>query len=398
MTARPNYRFAFGLVTSLFFLWGFSYGLLDVLNKHFQDTLNITRARSAWLQAAYFGAYFLLALPAAKTIGRYGYKAAILWGLALFAGGALLVIPATLVASFGFFLAAMFIIASGLAFLETAANPYVTLLGDPAHSARRLNLSQSFNGLGQFAAPLIAANVLFSASSPDAEHAPVRTIYAVIATVVIAVAVLTWRTSMPTNPARTSTLDASGPSIWSHRAFRFGVIAQFFYVAAQVCVGAFFINYMTEAQPGISTADASRWLSAGLLCFLIGRFAGTALMTRIAPARLLTVYALANIVLICLVVAALPRVSGIALIGVFFFMSIMFPTIFALAVQPLGERTEQGASYLIMSIVGGAIVPPLMGWIGDLHGITAAYVVPLACFVVVATYGWQQAQQLVPTA
>lgn len=399
MSARPNsYRLAFALVTSLFFLWGFSYGLLDVLNKHFQDTLNITRARSAWLQAAYFGAYFLLAMPAAKTIGRYGYKAAILCGLALFAGGALLVIPATSVASFGFFLGAMFIIASGLAFLETAANPYVTLLGEPAHSARRLNLSQSFNGLGQFVAPLIAANVLFSATAPAAEHAPVRAIYVAIAAVVIAVAVLTWRTSMPVNPARTQAANASGPSIWSHDVFRWGVIAQFFYVAAQVCVGAFFINYMTEAQPGISSADASRLLSAGLLCFLIGRFAGTALMTRIAPARLLTAYAIANIVLIGLVVASVPRISGVALIGVFFFMSIMFPTIFALAVRPLGERTEQGASYLIMAIVGGAIVPPLMGWIADLHGIATAYVVPLACFVVVAAYGWRQPQQLGPSA
>jgi FHS family L-fucose permease-like MFS transporter len=393
-TRRP-YRLAFILVTSLFFMWGLSYGLLDVLNKHFQETLNVTRARSAWLQAAYFGAYFLLAMPAAATISRFGYKCAILCGLCLFAGGALLVIPATLVSSFTFFLGAMFVIASGLAFLETAANPYVTLLGDSAHAARRLNLSQSFNGLGQFVAPLIAANVLFTGAATNAAHAAVQAIYGVIAGIVVALAVVTWRTTMPSNPAKTAstvtlTVTSTMP-VWSHDRFRWGVIAQFFYVAAQVGVGAFFINFMTETQSGVTSADASRLLSVGLLCFLAGRFAGTALMTRIPPARLLTTYALINMALIAVVIAAIPRVSSIALIAVFFFMSIMFPTIFALAVKGLGERTEQGSSYLIMSIVGGAIVPYFMGWIGDVHGIAAAFAIPLCCFAVVAMYGWRVA-------
>jgi MFS transporter, FHS family, L-fucose permease len=386
-----RYRLAFILVTSLFFMWGLSYGLLDVLNKHFQDTLGITRARSAWLQAAYFGAYFLMAMPAAMVIGRSGYKTAILCGLGLFATGALLVIPSTQLPSFPFFLGAMFVIASGLAFLETAANPYVTLLGSAAHSERRLNLSQSFNGLGQFVAPLIAAQFLFEPANGNSEHTPVRAIYAVIACIVLLLAFLTWRTQMPEGAAVDNLPRDNGAasSLWSQRRFRWGVVTQFCYVAAQVCVGAFFINYVTEQQTGISSADAARLLSLGMLCFLIGRFVGTAVMTRIAPERLLMIYGLINVVLTAVVVASIDRISMLALIAVFFFMSIMFPTIFALAVKDLGPQTRRGSSLLIMSIVGGAIMPWLMGRIADAQGMAPAFVIPLTCFLVVACYGWK---------
>jgi FHS family L-fucose permease-like MFS transporter len=389
------YRLAFILVTSLFFMWGLSYGLLDVLNKHFQETLGVTRARSAWLQAAYFGAYFLMAMPAAAVIGRRGYKFAILCGLCLFATGALLVVPATLVPSFPWFLGAIFIVASGLAFLETAANPYVTLLGDPARSERRLNLSQSFNGLGQFVAPLIAASVLFSATNDATDHAPVRMIYVAVAAVVLLLAFLTWRTPMPEGAAvgntPQKTITAGSVSIWSHPHFSWGVFAQFCYVAAQVGVGAFFINYVTERQAGTSSAQAAYMLSIGMACFLVGRFAGTALMAKVAPARLLMAYGVVNAALALVVVASIDHVSVVALIAIFFFMSIMFPTIFALAVKNLGPQTERGSSYLIMSIVGGAIVPYFMGWIADVHGIAFAFLIPAACFAVVTAYGWKSA-------
>lgn len=394
-TSAQPYRLAFILVTSLFFMWGLSYGLLDVLNKHFQETLGITRARSAWLQAAYFGAYFLMAMPAAAVIGRRGYKFAILCGLCLFATGALLVVPATLVPSFPGFLGAMFIIASGLAFLETAANPYVTLLGDPARSERRLNLSQSFNGLGQFVAPLIAASMLFSTATGGAEHAPVRMIYVAVAAIVLLLAFFTWRTAMPEGAAvgivPPQAAIAGDASIWSHPRFAWGVFTQFCYVAAQVGVGAFFINYVTEQQVGTSSAQAAYMLSIGMACFLVGRFAGTALMTLIAPARLLVAYGVINAALALVVVSSIDRVSMVALIAIFFFMSIMFPTIFALAVKNLGAQTERGSSYLIMSIVGGAIVPYFMGWIADVHGIAFAFLIPMACFIVVTAYGWKAA-------
>jgi FHS family L-fucose permease-like MFS transporter len=388
-----RYRMALVLVTSLFFMWGLSYGLLDVLNKHFQETLHVTRARSAWLQAAYFGAYFLMALPAAALIGARGYKPAILCGLGLFAAGALLVIPSTFAASFPLFLGALFVVASGLAFLETAANPYVTLLGDPTTSERRLNLSQAFNGLGQFIAPLIAASALFSPAAAAAGQGPVRMIYAMIAIVALLLALLTWRTDMPQAKDIAIANRASPTALWSQPLFVWGVVAQFCYVAAQVCVGAFFINYATEYNIGISTADAARLLSfGGMLCFLIGRFAGTALLTRIPAARLLTVYALVNVALSIVVVAAVPSLSLFALFAIFFFMSIMFPTIFALAVKPLGAQAERGSSFLIMSIVGGAIVPYLMGRIADAQGTAVAFLVPAACFLVVAGYGWRVAR------
>ncbi len=391
-TATNSCRMAFILVTSLFFMWGLSYGFLDVLNKHFQETLGITRARSAWLQAAYFGAYFLMAMPAAALIGRRGYKVTILWGLCLFATGALLVIPSTLVPSFPFFVGSLFVVASGLAFLETAANPYVTLLGNPAASARRLNLSQSFNGLGQFVAPLIAASVLFSAPTGESDHAPVRMIYAAIAAIVLLVALLTWRTAMPEGAAINSdpaALPSDDTSLWSQPQFLWGVVAQFCYVAAQVGIGAFFINYVTEQRPGTASADAARLLSAGLLCFLIGRFLGTALMTRIASPVLLTAYGIINVALTAVVIAGIDGVSVAALVALFFFMSIMFPTIFALAVRNLGTQTRRGSSFLIMSIVGGAIIPYFMGRIADAQGMALAFSIPLACFAVVTLYGWR---------
>lgn len=386
-TASP-YRLAVILVTSLFFMWGLSYGLLDVLNKHFQETLNITKARSAWLQAAYFGAYFLMAMPAAAVIGRRGYKFAILCGLCLFAAGALLVIPATLALSFPFFVGALFVVASGLAFLETAANPYITLLGDPSSSARRLNLSQSFNGLGQFTGPLLAKVLLFSSATGEAAHAPVRAIYVGIAVLVLLLAFAIRRTPMPEGAAVNNVPEgASSGSIWVHRHFTWGVAAQFFYVAAQVCVGAFFINFATE-HAGHSSSDAAGLLSIAMLCFLGGRFVGTGLMTRIAPSTLLFAYAAINIALTAVVVSAMGEISMLALIALFFFMSIMFPTIFALAVKGLGPQTKQGSSYLIMSIVGGAIMPYFMGRLADAQSTAIAFVVPLACFGVVALYGW----------
>src|SRR5882672_5907626 len=227
LTPSRTLSFAFALVTSLFFMWGFSYGLLDILNRHFQDTLGITKARSALLQTAYFGAYFVMALPAAELAARRGYKATILLGLALFAGGALLIIPATFAGNFTLFLVPFFIIASGLGCLETAANPYATILGDSARAAQRLNLSQFFNGLGQAAGPWIGGKVVFAAASASAGSDPVRYLYFAIAAVVVVLALVIWRTPMP-EPAPVQMQSSDGP-LTAERHFRWGVAAQFFY-------------------------------------------------------------------------------------------------------------------------------------------------------------------------
>ncbi|MBP6797884.1 MAG: sugar MFS transporter [Luteimonas sp.] len=382
-------RPALVLVTSLFFLWGFSYGLLDVLNKHFQETLDVTRARSALLQAAYFGAYFLMALPAAKLMERFGYKTGILLGLGLFACGALLFIPATGAGVFEFFLFALFVIACGLACLETAANPYVTVLGPAESSARRLNLSQSFNGLGSFVAPLVGGKLFFgsAASGVSGSHA-VQATYVAIAAVVLVIAVLVWRTRMPEIAGDATVADAGAAApLLSRRHFVFAVVAQFFYVAAQVGAGAFFINYAVDHVPGLTSERGAYLLSVALGCFLAGRFLTTGLMGVVSAERLLTLYAVVNVLLSGVVILGHGWVSVIALIAMFFFMSIMFPTIFALGVRGLGAQTKRGASFIVMAIAGGAIVPWFMGRIADASDIETSFWIPAACFAIVALYG-----------
>jgi FHS family L-fucose permease-like MFS transporter len=377
--------FAFALVTSLFFLWGLSYGLLDTLNKHFQETLDVSRAQSALLQMAYFGAYFVLALPAAAVVNRWGYKFGILMGLSLFAVGALLFVPATAAANFHAFLFAVFVLASGLGCLETAANPYVTSLGARQGGERRLNLSQSFNGLGQFLGPLIGGTLFFQRDS----HALVQSTYVGIAALALILVVLVSRTRMPDVRERERLAGPGHPvSLPRTRHFVFAVVAQFCYVAAQVGVGTFFINYATE-HGAIGSQRAAYLLSVGLFCFLVGRFVGTALMGRVPPARLLGLYAIASILLTVVVVAAFPGVSVFALVALFFFMSIMFPTIFALGIRNLGDRTRRGGSILIMSIVGGALAPYVMGRIADSSSTALAFLVPAVCFAVVAWYGFR---------
>ncbi|MFM2288088.1 MAG: symporter permease [Pseudomonadota bacterium] len=395
--AAATWRRAALLVTSLFFMWGLSYGLLDVLNKHFQEALHVTRARSGLLQAAYFGAYFVVALPAARFMERFGYKRGILAGLALYAGGALLFLPATAAGTFEYFLLALFVLACGLGCLETAANPYMTLLGAGDGGARRLNLAQSFNGLGAFLGPLIGGRLFFAGGGTSSAH--VQGTYVAIAGIVLLLLVAFLLTPMPEpleiedvpRPAEAAPATAraanarTAPLAQPH--FRGAVFAQFCYVAAQVGVNAYFLNFVTEHQSGASTASASYLLSVAMVAFLVGRFTGTALMTRFAPARLLTLYAVINTLLCVLVALAIPIVSVIALVAISFFMSIMFPTIFALGVRGLGPATKRGSSLLIMSIVGGALLPWCMGWIGDHASMALAYLLPAACFVVVAWYG-----------
>lgn len=387
-----NYLFALTLVTSLFFLWGLAYGLLDVLNKHFQETLHIDKARSALLQMAYFGAYFIIALPAGLFMNRFGYKKGIIAGLLLYTAGAFLFYPSAQFESFNFFLLALFILASGLTFLETAANPYVTVLGDPNTSEFRLNLSQSFNGVGSFLGPIIAAELFFGNGDAAAGGLEsVKIVYIIIGVVVLAIAGLFWRTPLPEikESSLVSEIKQDTKPLWQHKNFSGAVITQFFYVAAQVGIAAFFINYCTEADKSITNAKASRLLSVGLLLFTIGRFAGTALMRKIAPNRLLTIYAIINIILCVVVIAAQNWLSVYSLMAIFFFVSIMFPTIFALGIKDTGHHTRKAASFIIMSIVGGALMPYFMGLVAEKYSTAFAYTIPCCCFFIVAWYGWR---------
>lgn len=397
MRRSNSYTLPVILVTSLFFLWGLAYGLLDVLNKHFQETLNITKQRSTLLQAAYFGAYFLIALPAGLFMQKVGYKKGIITGLLLYASGALLFYPAAQNASFPFFLFALFVLASGLTFLETAANPYITVLGNPETSELRLNLSQSFNGVGSFIGPIIGGALFFGnkSTSNTEELGSVKLVYIAIAALVLIVAFLFVRTPMPEVKEEELVIDEKGhvgKTLFQHTHFVWAIVAQFFYVAAQVGIAALFINYCTEKNLGINNERASYLLSASLILFTIGRFAGTALMKIIAPNKLLALYALINIGL-CAVVVLVPGIISVySLMAIFFFESIMFPTIFALGVKNLGVYTKKGASYIIMSIVGGAIVPLVMGALAQFHSTPFSYLVPLVCFVFVflfAAFGYK---------
>lgn len=388
-----SYTLPLILVTSLFFLWGLAYGLLDVLNKHFQETLNITRQRSTLLQAAYFGAYFLIALPAGIFMNKAGYKKGIMAGLLLYAAGALLFYPSASMASFPFFLLSLFILASGLTFLETAANPYITVLGKPETSAFRLNLSQSFNGVGSFIGPIIGGMLFFGnekTTGADGNLNNVKLVYIAIAVIVLIVCWIFFRTPMPEikeeNLVSGST--ATTPkNLFRQSHFTWAVVTQFFYVAAQVGIAALFINYCTEKNVGISNEQASYYLSASLLLFTIGRFAGTAIMKFIAPNKLLALYAVINIMLCAIAVWFDGMLPIYALMAIFFFESIMFPTIFALGVKNLGTDTKRGSSFIIMSIVGGAVMPYVMGWMADQYSTSFAYIIPMFCFLFVVYYG-----------
>ncbi|MDR2353432.1 MAG: L-fucose:H+ symporter permease [Deltaproteobacteria bacterium] len=387
----PEFKKALALITVLFFMWGLSYGLVDVLNKHFQEVLGVTKAQSGLIQFAYFGAYFVVAIPAGLFMNRFGYKAGIIMGLCFFAAGAFLTIPSAGMKSFYFFLFSFFILAMGLGTLETAANPYATVLGPKETSATRLNLAQCFNGLGQFIGPIIGGLMFFSAKGAESQGSTslssVKSTYVGIGILVVFIAIMFARTKLPDIRENNGEKSSNDVSLWEHKEFIYGVIALFFYVAAQVGLGAFFINLTVECFPGSTSQMAAFLLSIAMICFLGGRFVGTALLTRMAPEKAVFIYGLCCAILTFVVVLAIPYVSVIALITAFFFMSIMFPTIFALSVRHLGSKTKIGSSCLIMAIVGGALMPTFMGRIADLHQTSVAFTLPLFCFLIAASFG-----------
>jgi MFS transporter, FHS family, L-fucose permease len=386
----------FILITSLFFLWGFAHGCIDVLNKHFQELLHMSKAKSAFLQFVFYGGYFLMAIPAGMVMQRFGYKRGIIFGLLLFASGAFLMLPATLIQTFGSFLFCLFIIACGLTCLETAANPFTTILGPPEFGERRINFSQSFNGLGWIAGPLVGGMLIFSNNGNGNKFASIALPYLLIGTLVIIVAVLFWRVRFPElkeeSPAETTAGDQSEArmkDLLKHPHFILAVVAQFLYVAAQTGINSFFINYVTEEIPSLTNQQAAQILGiGGMGLFWLGRFSGSTLFMRIIkPNKLLAFYAVANVTTMALVVAGLGWVSVIALFSTYFFMSVMFPTIFALGIKGMGPLTKKASSILVMSIVGGALIPVLMGYIADVSSMALGFIVPLICFTFIAYYG-----------
>ena len=377
------------LITSLFFLWALGVNLNDVLIPHLKKAFRLTDLQSSLIQTAFFGGYFLAALPAGRLMERIGYKKGILTGLALCATGALLFIPAATILAYWFFLLALFVMACGQSFLEVAANPYVTVLGPAGSAERRLNLAQSFNSVGAVVTPVIgAAFILTNTESQAAQTAEANTVripYLIIACIFLAVAAMIYFTKLPEVQD-----DAPEPQklreAWKHPYLMRGVLAQFFYVGAQVGVASFIIRLTEYLVPGTADKAAAGYLKWHLLGFMIGRFAGSAMMKYIPASRLLAAFAVAC--LICVTVALVTTGSipiyAVVLIG--FFHSIMFPTIFALSIKGLGAYTKLGSSLLVMSIIGGAVLPVTMGYVSDATNIQRALIVPLVCYVYILSF------------
>ena len=404
--SKDAYLFAFILITTLFFLWGFAHNLDPILIPHLKKSFTLTTTQSTLVDSAVFAAYFLMALPAGFIMKKYGYKTGIITGLLLFATGSFLFIPAANTQQYNFFLVALFIIACGLTILETAANPYAASLGDPATSTQRLNLAQSFNGLAAAMAPVIGARIILTKGYSDnelgamtatarklalaAEASSVKTPYFVLGSILVAIAVVFAFTKLPVIvEGREGQRSKNIFHAFRHRHLSWAAAAQFFYVGAQVCVFSLFILYATKAA-GIPEVAAADYLGGCGMAFLIGRFLGTFIMRYVQPQVLLAIYAAVNVLLCLVAITAHGLTAVYAVTGICFFMSIMFPTIFSLGIKQLGADTEYGSSLIIMSIVGGAILPRLFGYISDATGnIQYGFVVPLVCFIVVFLFGWK---------
>lgn len=393
LTTKEN-LVPFILITALFFLWGIAHGMLDVLNKHFQGILQITKARSGLIQFAMYMAYFSMALPAGFFMKRFGYKKGIILGLLLFSGGAFLIAGTSSFESFWLFLVCLFILGCGLTTLETAANPYTTKLGPSESAERRINLSQSFNGLAWTIGPLIGLYIYGNGGIKEGEKLDSLMLpYLVIGFVVFAVALLFMRTHLPeikdeeVNSATTSPHFSDKP-LSKQRHLVLGVIAQFAYVAAQTGVFSYLINFITDEkqQPHFDKSYGPYFLSIGFGLFMTGRMSGSYFMSFIKPTKLLALYALACCLLLPIVGGSFGWLSVIALYLIFFFMSIMFPTIFALGIKDLGPKTKKASSFIVMSIVGGAVFPPFMGWIADNTSMSIGFLAPIPFFAFILFY------------
>ena len=424
-----NLTFTFILVSSLFFVWAVCNGMIDVMDKHFQEELHLSKSQSAWVQFAHYLGYFLMSMPAGWLATKLGYKRGIIAGLLLVAVGGFWFIPATSInamvhtggvspnLAFVAFLAGVCVIATGLTFLETIANPYTTVLGTKRYAAARINLAQSCNGVGWIFGPIIGS-VYFYSKNEAGQSTGSQTLYipyVAVAAAAIGIAVIFYFANVPDIKAPDDYhLDDAAPdvshSIWSHPHFVMAVVAQFFYVAAQAGIFSFFINYMTAETPPIpaswATGTLQSWFEtskAGVLalsdngaaklasvafgCFLAGRVSGAALLRKYSAHKVLGLYGAVNVALCLLIFFKLGWVSVVCVFLSYFFMSIMFPTIFALGIFGLGARAKKASAFIVMAIMGGAVLPKLMGYVADQFDMSRGFIVPMFCFLFVAFYG-----------
>ena len=457
-----NLFVTFVLVTTLFLLWGFCNGMVDILNKHFQDALHINKQQSGLVQSANYLAYFLMAIPAGMIARKFGYKGGILVGLTLIAGGTFWFVHAVSIGTYGAFLLGLFVIAAGMTCLETIANPYATVLGSPEAGATRINIAQTINGGGWILGPIVGGSFVFSTAAGANAHAGLSMPYLGVGIFVAVLLVIFAASKIPDlhaeeesklaesekNRLKPSGVQVAGIGIvvaavcgllyffispivglvWAllnlapgllaptrysllvifciaaflvvfqnwdlfrRKHFTLGVAAQFLYVSAQTGIFSFCVNYSIENGHGVTATQAARWLGGiGFVLFTIGRFCGSAVISQFRAHGVLAVYAVINVVL-CAVCMLGGKIGLYAMFATFFFMSVMFPTIFALGLRGLGDHTKFGASLIVMSIVGGAIAAPFMGHIADTSSMRVGFIVPLVCFSGVALYAamWQK--------
>lgn len=417
MSRKNQYLLPFILVTSLFFLWAFLHNINPILIPHLKKACQLNDAQSALIDSSVYLAYFTIALPAGWFMNKFGYKKGILFGLLLYGIGALLFLPAAGTRSYNMFLFALFVIAAGATFLETIANPYITKLGDPATATQRLNFAQSFNGVGAFVAPIIGGQFILSGIEHSettlqqmaadntltqylqTEADAIRMPYTVIAVLVFLLVAVFYIVKLPegegTDQQAGTNEDKFSLAILRNPQVRWAVIAQFFYIGAQVGVGSFFIRFSKYVMD-LPEKQAAFWLgSIAMVGFMIGRFTGTFFMRFIAPAKLLLMYAAISAGLLAVAIMSGGILSVYCVMAVPFFMSIMFPTIFALGIAGLGPASRMASSLLVMAIVGGAFFPLVMGRISDMTGgnIQLAYIVPMVCFLVVAWFALSQSKK-----
>jgi FHS family L-fucose permease-like MFS transporter len=405
-TTGAPHRAALAILASVFFMWGFITALNDILVPHLKSVFDLSYAQSMLVQFVFFGAYFLMALPAAKLLECTGYKNAIALGLLTTGIGALIFVPAATLPSFGLFLAGLFVLATGITLLQVAANPYVTLLGPPETASARLNLVQAFNSLGTTIAPALGGALILSHSLSGtsvnrtatftlaqrmADALTVRTPYIGIAAVLFALAVIIFLWRLPA--LRTQPGTQAQDSVWRHRRLLLGLGAIFVYVGAEVSVSSFLINYISSPRVGdMSHAAASSYVSLFWGGAMLGRFAGSFIMRRIPAASVLAAVALGAMLLLATTMLTAGHVALWAIVLVGLMNSIMFPTIFSLAIEGLGDLTAQGSALLIMAIVGGAVIPLLQGILADHFGLRIAFILPVLCYLYILTFALRARQ------
>ena len=394
-TKSKTFTVALSMVICLFFLWAISNNLLSSVVKKMMTLFDIDQAKAEFVETSYWFAYFLFPIPIAMFMKRFSYKAGIVLGLLIAAVGGLLFMPVTRIHSFPLYLCAFFIVAIGMCFLETAANPYVTELGDPATAPRRLNLAQAFNGLGAFVAAMFLSKIILGTgaeSSMESEIHTFRMTYAIFAIVLIVIALVFIFTRLPR--IQEENADENDKKLISFNVLkrshlRNGVIAQFFYNGGQTAVNSLFLVYCIN-YVGMTNSQATTFFGFYMLFFLLGRWIGTTLMVKFRPENMLVFYGIAN-VLLCLFVCVIGGKAAVyAMMGISFFMSIMYPTQFSLALVDLKGDTKSGSAFLVMAIVGNSILPILTAYVQkSMENPNIAYFIPLICFAVCAWYGWK---------